>query len=399
MNVLLTNDARRFRLSLAASVLLNLGLLFLGGWLARPDDPSRPQARPHLRMVTLSVRPAPPASARRGIATAPQLSRASSVPQVTQTHLARAARPAVRATPLTPRRLPPAPHPNLTAAIAPALKLRVVTTDGASRMTVPHQVISDALAPPPEPLAPPPRPVPIVPAAPPVAPASPVAPSLPAVAAAPPAASRGVPTGSGAGWEGEAGTETNRNAGGPFGIGDGLAAEDVTRHIVYVLDISGSMTSRIARAEDELNQALRGLHPDETFNIVVFSGGSRLFDPDMADAAPGMIQKASGFLHELEVGGDTNLEAAVTRALMLRDVNEVVVLTDGVPTVGETDPDKLEQIIRQCNLRHARISTIGLVGRNPDGTDNSFAAAKLLQQIAQDSGGTSKMVTVGVASR
>lgn len=210
-------------------------------------------------------------------------------------------------------------------------------------------------------------------------------------------ASRGMSSG-GAGWTAGVGRETGVKAGGPFGIGDGLAASGVTRHIVYVLDTSGSMKSRMDRAEDELRNALRGLRPGETFNIVAFSGGSQVFDPDMAEATPGTLQRASAFLHDLEASGDTDLEDAVVRALMLRDVNEVVILTDGVPTLGEKDPEKLASALRRFNTRHARISTIGLVGRDLNGKDNSFDAAQLLEQIARDSGGTSKLATVGVAS-
>ena len=143
---------------------------------------------------------------------------------------------------------------------------------------------------------------------------------------------------------------------------------------------------------------MRGLRQGETFNIITFSGGSALFDPDMAEAAPGNIQRASAFLSGLAADGDTDLEDAVVRALMLRDVNEVVILTDGVPTVGETDPEKVAGALQRFNLRHARISTIGLVGRNPDGTDDSFAAARLLQRIARDSGGASKLVSLGSAT-
>ena len=204
--------------------------------------------------------------------------------------------------------------------------------------------------------------------------------------------------GRGAGWEEGTREDANRKAGGPFGIGDGLAAEGVTRHVVYVLDTSGSMKSRLGRAEDELTESLRGLRPGETFNIITFSGGSRAFDPDMAGAAPGNIQRASAFLSDLAAGGDTDLEDAIVRALMLRDVNEVVVLTDGTPTVGETDSEKLAESLRRFNLRHARISTIGLVGRNPDGTGDSFEATHLLQRIAHDSGGTFKLVNLGSAT-
>lgn len=378
MHTPLTADARRFHLSLAASAFLNMGLLILIGWLDRPVV-SRPQARPHLRMVTLSRRPAPPSSAHRGVAAGLSLTTSSlPLPQ-------NAPRRRVRH------------RPPVREVAVPWLPLFIVTTTRASARALPRPV----------------RPIPAlpVPSSPPspgaAAPPTPALPAPPIPAVPVPAAKGRAPvrheasrgeTGGGAGWAGDAGTETNQKAGGPFGIGDGLAASGTQRHIVYVLDISGSMKSRMDRAEDELRQALSGLRPGETFNIVAFSGGSSLFDPDMAEATPGAVQRASAFLGGLEADRATDLEDAVVRALMLRDVNEVVILTDGVPTVGETDPEKLVQAVRRFNLHHARISTIGLVGRNADGTDSSFAAAHLLQQIARDSGGTSKLVTVGVAS-
>lgn len=406
-------ETRRFRLSLAASVFLNLGLLVLVGRLGQPADLSHPQGRPHLRMVTLSLHPSPPSSTRRGTASGSRMTAAVNPPtrQMRPQHV-----PRPETLPQPPVRKPAAPSPALHV-------LRIVTTTHPSARAAPHQTHSDAPV-----QAPPiqaPRvqatPIPTVPLLirlpvrlphPSVSAAAPptvaVTVSLPPVVAVPmPAASVRAPArqgasrgtaGGGAGWTGGAGNFTNRKAGGPFGIGDGLAADGVTRHIVYVLDTSGSMKSRLSRAEDELTEALHGLHAGETFNIVTFTGGSELFDPDMAEAAPGSIQRASAFLSGLEANGDTDLEDAVVRALMLRDVNEVVILTDGVPTVGETDPEKLVVALRRFNIRHARISTIGLVGRNPDGTDGSFAAAHLLQQIATDSGGAAKLVKLGSAA-
>ena len=86
-------------------------------------------------------------------------------------------------------------------------------------------------------------------------------------------------------------------------------------------------------------------------------------------------------------------------ALSMPDVNEVILLTDGVPHgEGETDFTKLARLIREHNRSHARISTVGLVGKNPDGTDDSFAAAQLLEEIARDSGGAAKVVPLGIAT-
>ena len=418
MNDSSTADARRFRFSLVVSVLLNLGLFALVGRLGQSTDLIQPQGRPHLRMVTLSLKPSPPPSGRRGATSAPRLTAAVVPSQPTETP-----RPPGVPRPLT------RVHVQKTAAAPPPLfrVFRIVTTTRPSARTLPHQAKYQAhpdlpvQAPPAQAAS---RQALLVPAVPvPVRlPATPMniaaAPTLdvtmptPATKAPPtskaafvvraPAlshqeASRGMSSSS-AGWTAGIGRETNVKAGGPFGIGDGLAASGVARHIVYVLDTSGSMKSRMDRAEDELRGALRGLRPGETFNIVAFSGGSQVFDPDMAEATPGTLQRASAFLHDLEASGDTDLEDAVVRALMLRDVNEVVILTDGVPTLGEKDPEKLASALRRFNTRHARISTIGLVGRDLNGKDNSFDATQLLQQIARDSGGTSKLATVGVAS-
>ena len=37
---------------------------------------------------------------------------------------------------------------------------------------------------------------------------------------------------------------------------------------------------------------------------------------------------------------------------------------------------------------------MGLVGKNPDGSNDSFEAAKLLKQLARDSGSASRLVSL-----
>lgn len=184
------------------------------------------------------------------------------------------------------------------------------------------------------------------------------------------------------------------------GSGEGL------RHIVYVLDISGSMTSRIDRARQELRESLAGLQPGESFNIITFSDKVHTFDNRLDPATPAMVRRASDFLNTLQVTGGTNLDGALARALTMPGVNVVFVMTDGVPTIdirgGAVDDDRrywqyLTRHVRALNVNHARIYTVGLVGKNPDGTDDSFEAADLLKQISRDSGGVSKIVPLGVA--
>ena len=389
----MTSDARRFRFSLAGSLLVNALLLPLAAWLWRPlPVPPPPVRRAHIRLVTLALRPVQRVPTPRVVVPPPRPLKLHVPPKPPRPRPRHRPGAHVRAASPTPPALPTggaetgAPAPT---AIAPAVPLKIVTATRPSPRVVPHIQ----------------TPAPAFMAAPPalvLAPLTINAPALPTplVAAGTGGggkSGKGTGTGAGNGQGNGAGPGVGKTNSGPFGVGAGLPGDGAPRHIVYVLDISGSMTSRIDRADQELRGALRGLRPGETFNIVAFSGGNLLFDPDMASATPMMVQKASAFLDALQIGGGTNLEAAVTRALMLRDVNEVVVLTDGVPTVGETDFKRLAQVIRRFNIRHARISTVGMVGRNPDNTDNSFEAAGLLREIASESGGASKIVPLGTA--
>lgn len=158
------------------------------------------------------------------------------------------------------------------------------------------------------------------------------------------------------------------------------------------------MTTRIDRARQELRTALATLQPGESFDIIAFGGDQREFSDILLPAGPGSIQEANRFLDKLAFIPGTDLQDALYEALAVNEVNVIVLITDGVPTVGETDFAKIARHIRKHNRPHARIYTIGLVGKNPDGTDQSFQAAQLLRQLAVDSGGDSRLIPLGEAT-
>ena len=412
------SDARLFRLCLLASLPLTILAFVLLGWFWRPTVLAAPlPTLTHIRLVRLP--PPPPKPRPVQVAAAP---------------------PPVTAPAPAPRRIPrvlPRPKPHPPKPPRPRKHTRPgarVPKSSAAPLAAPAGG-SDAGAPAPSATvaaAPPPRPTPDVLTsrqtasplvahnveAPPTQTPAPsdagAAPASPTVAPAAAAATvsgtgkgeategKGVGAGEGQGIGRGIGAGASEDAGEPFGVGKGLAGDGGPRHVVYVLDVSGSMTSRIDKAESELRHALAGLQPDETFNVVAFSDEARAFDPDMAPATPERKDRADQFLGGLRVDGATNLEAAMRLALSRSGVNEVVLLTDGVPTNddGPYPPEEFPHIaerIDRMNTQRARISTIGLVGVSPDGKDQSFEAANLLKQIARDSGGVCKLVTLGVA--
>lgn len=191
--------------------------------------------------------------------------------------------------------------------------------------------------------------------------------------------------------------QANGSGGGRLRLDSGTG--EGPRHIVYVVDESGSMTSRIDTTRNELTGALSTLTPDESFNIIAFSTTPKLFDADgMELATPNNISLAENWLGYQRPDGGTDLQAALMRAIDMPGANVVVLITDGVPTIGETDFDSIARNVRNRNRNRVKIYTIGLVDKDADSAGDAFDAARLLQRLASDSGGTSKFVSLGDAA-
>jgi hypothetical protein len=181
----------------------------------------------------------------------------------------------------------------------------------------------------------------------------------------------------------------------PFGLtADGAPGQ---RSIVYLLDVSPSMESRIDRARREIERSISSLNENDMFDLLVFGGTTAKMEDFLEPATPDDIAEAYRFLNHNFIQS-TDIEVALSEALRIEHVNEIVLVTDGRPTMGETDPAMLEREIKNRNYNHVRIDAVGLVGMNPDGTYSDFAAANLLTTIAHDSGGRFIQIPCGVAS-
>jgi hypothetical protein len=388
------SDARRLQLSLFASLLVNAAALLAVSWFWHWEAVPFTAALPRIKLVRVAL--------------------ALPKPQVPV--LVPTAKPAPAPVPkphrIKPKRLPKHRKPGThvkSSSPAPPAKMAGGSDAGAAAPPVPsappiHVIATDQ----PKPLQVHNLPVPLPPL--------PTPSFIPGVIAAPPlpkpvlsasaghgaagadTAGHGNGAGQGAGVGSGVGSGSSRDAGEPFGVGKGLSGDGGPRHIVYVLDISRSMVSRIVRADAELRKAMSGLRPDETFDIIAFNNDVHPFDTDLEPATPDIIHEASVFLDTLQVNDGTNTQAGMKAALSIPGVNEVVLLTDGVPGMGITDTDSLADYIRHVNKNHARISCVGMVGTDQDGVDRTFEGTALLQQIAHDSGGACEIVKLGYKS-
>lgn len=361
---------RRWQVSFALSVLLNFGVFLVLGRFWQPPFVAKPRPADTVRVAVYT-----PPRPRPAVPRVPP-------PTPPPARVVAAARPLIRPTAAPPpRQARPAPS---GAASRPALAAPVFRPAAPTRQAERSVLTSQrADAPPLAPLAPAPDGEGLV---------APTLSPTPGEGTGTGTGSGETGTGSGSGGTGDGGG--GHDGRGPFGIKTGTGGGG-PRHVVYVLDVSLSMATRIARARQELRTALNHLSKDDSFDIIAFAEDAQPFDRELVPVSAPTVAQAEYFLGTLPLRAGTNLEDALTQALAVPHVNTVVVITDGVPTVGETDWKKLAKKIRQRNPSNARIYAIGLVGKDTRGDDRTFEATMLLNDIVEPTGGDLYTFTVG----
>jgi Ca-activated chloride channel family protein len=147
---------------------------------------------------------------------------------------------------------------------------------------------------------------------------------------------------------------------------DSVADEDVlSKDIVFTADVSSSMEGdRIAQVKQSLSIFLDQLSTKDYFNIITFGTHVIRFQDDLVKATENNIADAQNFVYELYALGMTNISAALDSSLTqsFRDssTKNLVFLTDGAPTIGETDPETIIQNATDNNQRDVRIFSFGV---------------------------------------
>jgi Ca-activated chloride channel family protein len=141
--------------------------------------------------------------------------------------------------------------------------------------------------------------------------------------------------------------------------------ERVPRDIVFVLDTSGSMQGeKIQQAKNALEFCLKALDPADRFNLIAFSTTVNEFERSLVRVNDQSIRKAVEWVKELAASGGTAIDDAVGAALKSRSDDArnftVVFLTDGLPTIGETEPKTILEKVKQRNTAMTRIFVFGV---------------------------------------
>ncbi len=161
------------------------------------------------------------------------------------------------------------------------------------------------------------------------------------------------------------------------------AGDIVARDIVFVLDVSGSMSGyKIRQTKAAYNFFIDHLNADDRFNVIAFSDTATIWKDTLVGAGSSNRADAKRFVSDLDTTGGTNIDEALQAAVGLfgttKSTKAIVFLTDGEPTVGITNLNAIAANMKGRNTAGIRTFTLG-VGDN--------VSTQLLDQLALENRG------------
>jgi Ca-activated chloride channel family protein len=140
--------------------------------------------------------------------------------------------------------------------------------------------------------------------------------------------------------------------------------EILPKDVIYVLDTSGSMQgAKIAQAQAALKFGIGSLRPGDRFNVVAFSTEAQPFRDGLVDANAETQAAAQAWVGKLNANGGTALDEALQTALRMPQgerLGIVVLLTDGLPSVGIQNPELIVTRAVNANKANARVFVFGV---------------------------------------
>ena len=163
------------------------------------------------------------------------------------------------------------------------------------------------------------------------------------------------------------------------------------KDVVFVVDTSGSMAQegKMEKARSALLYGVSILRPEDRFNVISFAGEEHLMETGLIPADEKGRQRGAAFVKGLKPVGGTNINQSLLASLRQfsdadRDRPKILVfMTDGLPTVDETNVSRIIDNVRKAGKPGVRLFTFG-VGYDVNTT--------LLDKLAAENGGVADYV-------
>lgn len=150
------------------------------------------------------------------------------------------------------------------------------------------------------------------------------------------------------------------------GTGQIQASDILPKDVVFCVDTSGSMLqgNKITQAKAALKYCIEHLRPGDRFNIVDFSTVARSFqEAGLAEFNDTTKRKALNYADKLAPRGGTAIHEALSLSLEHLGKSDrlqmVLFATDGLPTIGERDPEAILKSMTKKNTENVRMFVFG----------------------------------------
>jgi Ca-activated chloride channel homolog len=134
----------------------------------------------------------------------------------------------------------------------------------------------------------------------------------------------------------------------------------IPKDVVFVFDTSGSMAgAKISQAKKAFEFCVENLNADDRFEVISFATDVRALFNELQRASANQKKQAVDFIRDVRAIGGTAIDAALQAAIARHPHDPdrpfvLIFLTDGRPTIGETDEDKI-----MANLRSRTTAAAG----------------------------------------
>ena len=153
-----------------------------------------------------------------------------------------------------------------------------------------------------------------------------------------------------------------------FGSGAGKVSElqILPKDVVFCVDTSGSMLqgNKMQQARGALQYCVESLRAGDRFNIVDFSTVARSFhEGGLLESGDDVKARALNYVEKLAPRGGTAIADALELSLKHLGKSDrlkmILFATDGLPTIGERNPEAILKTIAKKNSQNARIFVFG----------------------------------------
>ncbi|XP_055414588.1 inter-alpha-trypsin inhibitor heavy chain H4 isoform X1 [Bubalus kerabau] len=170
----------------------------------------------------------------------------------------------------------------------------------------------------------------------------------------------------------------------------------IPKNVIFVIDKSGSMMGRkIKQTREALIKILDDLSPHDQFDLISFSAEATTWKPLLVPASTENVNEAKNYATGIQAQGGTNINDAMLMAVQLLEkanqeellpegsITLIILLTDGDPTVGETNPSNIQKNVRKAINGQHSLFCLGF------GFDVSYA---FLEKMALENGGLARRI-------